>query len=261
MDEVRELLVARGIGHCVAFVVGAAAQDHRAPLQRWLQAGYELGNHTYDHEGAQQLSADRVMASIERCHRLLEQLGAFDGARPRWFRFPMLDRGRDRDHRAEIQRRCEALGYRIAHASVDFFDHRFEQAYLDAGAGRQADAIAARYRRVARESLRLTSWAMQRAHGRDAISVPYFHFGAVSLHAVPDILDDAARAGAEWCSLQEAMDQRPYAAFDRDWDASGLVLFPLQRSLPFRVGRRLARLSEAAGVAQQRRYGPRFPYV
>src|SRR5262245_24482188 len=52
MDAIRETLVAHGVRDCVAFVVGTTARGHEASLERWLDAGYELGNHTFDHRRA-----------------------------------------------------------------------------------------------------------------------------------------------------------------------------------------------------------------
>ena len=93
MDRCREVLQRHGIPHCVAFVIGSRCAD-KAALERWLQAGFELGNHTHDHKRASDLSVAQFVESLTRCDELLNEVGAFEGDRPRWFRFPCLDRGR-----------------------------------------------------------------------------------------------------------------------------------------------------------------------
>ncbi|MHC4860778.1 MAG: polysaccharide deacetylase family protein [Planctomycetota bacterium] len=118
MDRVREVLLEEGVADCVAFVTGQAAEDHEAPLSRWLESGYELGNHTHDHPRCSAVSTSSFLESLDRCDRFLEALGAFEGGRQRWLRFPYLDRGADPDTRAELMRALADRGYRAACAST-----------------------------------------------------------------------------------------------------------------------------------------------
>jgi hypothetical protein len=52
-----------------------------------------------------------------------------------------------------------------------------------------------------------------------------------------------------------------YRSFDADRSRDGLVTSTLPRSPLTRAIARVARWSERAGVAGQRRYGPRWPYL
>jgi peptidoglycan/xylan/chitin deacetylase (PgdA/CDA1 family) len=46
MDGIRVCLQHLKLDHCVAFVVGREAQGNEDVLRRWLDCGYELGNHS-----------------------------------------------------------------------------------------------------------------------------------------------------------------------------------------------------------------------
>jgi len=264
MDAIRETLKSAGVRHCVAFVVGRTATGHEATLRRWLDDGYELGNHTFDHLRAPEQTVERFVRSVRQCHELLESVGAFTAGRVRWFRFPYASRGRDAAARSAIQQQCHALGYQIAHLSVDLFDHCYDRKLAEArrdGDTVTADAIGERYREVAWNSMCFGDACMRRALGRSAPLVPYCHFGWASREHLADILARMREAGVELCSLQEALADPVYREFDADYERDGLLIQTLPRSTLDRVKVRLARIGEQVGIAEQRRVGPRWPYL
>jgi peptidoglycan/xylan/chitin deacetylase (PgdA/CDA1 family) len=264
MDAIRETLKSNRVQHCVAFVIGRIAAGHEATLERWLADGYELGNHTFEHPRAGRVDVTTFIESVRRCHELLERIGAFQSGNPRWFRFPYLSRGRDRKARDEIHAACAGLGYRIAHASADFHDDRFEQQFERArrtGNRAAAETVGDRYEQVALGSLRHAANRMLRTQGRVAPLVPYGHFGPITRDRLDGILATLRTARAELCTLDEAMADPVYRSFDEDRSRDGLVTSTLPRSPLARAVARVVRLSERTGVAGQRRYGPRWPYL
>lgn len=52
-----------------------------AQLREWLEAGLEIGNHTWDHPCLDRAPADEQRAQILEADRWLQGLGAFAGAR------------------------------------------------------------------------------------------------------------------------------------------------------------------------------------
>ena len=63
--------------------VGTWLQQHPDMAMRILDAGHELGNHTYDHLTMPRLSASTDDSEITRCADLLQKL---TGSKGRWFR-------------------------------------------------------------------------------------------------------------------------------------------------------------------------------
>ena len=264
MDAIRETLKSSGVKHCVAFVVARTAAGHEGALERWLDDGYELGNHTFDHPRASEVGVDRFLRSVRLCHELLTSVGAFANKRTAWFRFPYLNRGRDPAARSAIQAECEGLGYRLAHASVDLCDHRFEHKL--GRATRRADtamaaAIGARYEDVALQSIRFADARMQHALARAVPLIAYCHFGRASRLHLAGILERLGSSQTEFCTLEEALADPTYRDFDRDHERDGLVIHSLRRPLTIDVARRLAGLSEVLGIANQTQLGPRWPYI
>lgn len=61
------------------FVVGEAAARHRDLLQRLVDAGHALGNHTWDHPSLPLLPAARRATQLQRCAEVLQGVGGDGG--------------------------------------------------------------------------------------------------------------------------------------------------------------------------------------
>jgi peptidoglycan-N-acetylglucosamine deacetylase len=104
-----------------------------AALNMWLDAGFELGNHTYAHTslngpGGLKAFEDGVIQG-ENVTRLLMQQ---HHQTLRYFRHPYLDTGRDLKTRREAEQFLVERGYRIAPVTMDAWDWMFAGIYDDA---------------------------------------------------------------------------------------------------------------------------------
>lgn len=251
MDRVRIALRQRGVEHCVAFVIGAHGVDD-APLRRWLDAGYELGNHTWEHAPTSGRDPAEFARSVQRCHELLVRVGAFARGQPQWFRFPYLDYGRDHSEQRAAHEALVRLGYRVAHATVDLHDDRFEAALGRAGQSEtRTEIIGWRYRATARRCIdeARTRWP------RATPQIPYFHFGGVSTRFIGDIVGRLIDEGATLCSLGEAL---AHPALRRT-EGTGLLLGPRQRPLAERVLDRGRGLANRVDPTDGHWLGPLWP--
>ncbi len=114
----------------------------RAILQRWLEAGHELGNHTAGHTDLSRASLDEFVADIEAGRAGLGELLAAHGRTVRFFRYPFLREG---DTAAKLDGVREALrrsGQRAVPVTVDTQDWAFERAWVEAEAAGDAGELA-----------------------------------------------------------------------------------------------------------------------
>lgn len=79
-------------------------------LSRWLDAGLEVGNHTWDHPCLDRCSPDEQARQLRTAH---DWLTRFLGSHPRLFAYP------NGDHTAEAERVLAELGYEVGL----LFDH------------------------------------------------------------------------------------------------------------------------------------------
>lgn len=99
-----------------------------AMLRDWLDAGYELGNHTYGHIDVHAVGVPAYEADILRGERQLRPLLARYGKQPRWFRHPYLRAGRNQVDKAAIVGFLAQHGYvPYMLAKVDYFERQSQQ--------------------------------------------------------------------------------------------------------------------------------------
>lgn len=118
---------------------GKLDQERVAILKMWLDAGAELGNHTYSHLA---LNRDHPLAAVEqdviRGEAVTKQLLNERGMKLRYFRHPVLLTGPDLETKRAFEKFLKGRGYTIAPVTVDNQDFLFAQVY--ALAKRRGDA-------------------------------------------------------------------------------------------------------------------------
>ncbi len=89
----------------VIFAIGSAYEDlhlkcegieqNPGPIERAIEKGFLIGNHTYSHRRSSTMSFDEVRDEIEKTERLIEGLYKKTGRerRHKMIRFPHIDRG------------------------------------------------------------------------------------------------------------------------------------------------------------------------
>lgn len=265
LDAVRMALKDRGVASCVAFVIGRVATDGVDALQRWLDAGYELGNHTFDHLAAGSVEPASFLDNVAACDRLLESLGGFADGRLRYFRFPFLDRGSNPESRRRIAAGLRDMNYVTVPGTVDFNDHLYEAPLARAAASGNAARISAveeRYLRAARRCLsHHAAWAGGGA-AEPLIHIGLFHAGPISSRVLPRLLGNLSASRVEWCAVADALNHPVYRGFEADTNQTGLISYGFRpRSPAARVARKLARASYRWGIASQQRCGPLWPHL
>lgn len=100
-------------------VDGVAQPARVAMLRDWLDAGAELGNHSYGHVDLHEVGVPAYEDAIAKGERQLRPLLAERGMRPRWFRHPYLRAGRTQADKAAVRDFLAQHGYRVAPVTVD----------------------------------------------------------------------------------------------------------------------------------------------
>jgi len=184
-------------------------------LRRWLDAGFELGNHTHSHLSLNRVPLDSFQADVLRGETVTRSL--MDGAgRPlRWFRHPFLHLGKTAEVRAGFADFLAARGYRVAPVTVNNSEWIFAVAYARAQA--QGDAESAR--RIGDAYVPYMEAAFARAEqlaldlfGRGIPHVLVLHANALNADRFSALAAMLRQRGYRFVTLDEALSDRAYVS-------------------------------------------------
>jgi peptidoglycan/xylan/chitin deacetylase (PgdA/CDA1 family) len=195
-------------------------------LERWLDAGFELGNHTYAHPDLHQTGLTDFEDQVLRGEAVTRRLLAARGKAPRYFRHPFLHTGRSLAVRDSLEGFLGEHGYRVAPVTIDNSDYVFARAFDLARA--RGDAPGAR--RVADSYLSYMDRVVSFYEGQSVAILGREIPQVLLLHASPlnaETLDRfAARLGARgyrMVSLDHALADSAYRSADRYIGPAGIT--------------------------------------
>lgn len=101
-------------------------------LKMWLDAGLELGNHTYSHPDLNTTPLETYQANVvdgeKRTRALMEQ----KKLKLRYFRHPFLHAGATLETKQAFEKFLDARGYTVAPVTIDNDDYVYAAVYADA---------------------------------------------------------------------------------------------------------------------------------
>src|ERR1051325_766376 len=104
----------------------AGERDARAALlQRWIDSGFELGNHTYSHTNFNQVSLQEMEDETVRGDVITRALLSSAGKSERYFRYPYLFTGPTAEAKEAFEAFLKSRSYKNAPVTVDNADYMF----------------------------------------------------------------------------------------------------------------------------------------
>ena len=101
-------------------------------LENWLDAGFELANHTAWHSDLHEIGVSAYENDILQGERSLRPLLAKRGLTPKWFRHPFLRTGRSPEDKTRITDFLAKHGYRTAPVTINSSEWIYALAYRNA---------------------------------------------------------------------------------------------------------------------------------
>ncbi len=103
--------------------------DEVALLTAWLDAGLELGNHTYSHPNLFSTPLEEFKLDVLRGERVTKRLLGERGLRLRFFRHPFLNTGPSYDIKKAFGEFLAQEGYTVAPVTIDNSEWVYADAY------------------------------------------------------------------------------------------------------------------------------------
>lgn len=187
-------------------------------LNLWLEAGADLGNHTWSHPDLNRTPLAEYESDIVRNEGILGPVLESRGRKLRYFRHPMLHAGRDISTKLMLEGFLSDRAYRVAPVTLDNSDWMF--AYVYAEARRHGDA--AMMRRVMDAYLpyleSIFAFFERRSVevvGRDIPQVLLLHASELNAEAMPALLGMMRSRGYSFITLDRALADAAYRLPDR----------------------------------------------
>lgn len=186
-----------------------------ALLQAWVEAGLELGNHTYSHPSPNRTALDAYQQDVMRGENVTHALLAARGRRLRWFRHPFLQQGPTPEYAQALSSFLAGRGYRTAPVTVDAKDYVFAAIYRDAAAaGDQAlkGRVAAAYVQHTAAALDYAEHAARELHGRPMRQVLLIHANELNAEVFGQAASLLRSRGYRFVTLDRALADPAYEA-------------------------------------------------
>ncbi|HJR52511.1 MAG TPA: polysaccharide deacetylase family protein [Gemmatimonadota bacterium] len=186
-------------------------------LKAWLDAGHELGNHTWSHPDLERIPLAEYLKDVDRGAAPIDSLLELRGGSLVWFRHPFLHAGDTPEKKAGLTAHLAENGWQVAPVTVD--NQEWVYAYVYHAA--IADADTALAVRVAEAYLDHIDGAFayfetrsREVVGREVPQVLLLHANRLNADLLPPLLARIRARGYRFVELAEAMRDPVYTRED-----------------------------------------------
>jgi peptidoglycan/xylan/chitin deacetylase (PgdA/CDA1 family) len=209
-----------------------------ALLKAWLDAGLELGNHTFSHRSLNSTPLAEFQSDVLRGEKVLRELTKAKRAKLRYFRHPFLHTGRSLETRQAFESFLNTHGYTVAPVSIDNSDWIFARAYDNA---RDANDVAAMTTVAEAYIPYIESYfahfenLSDKLFGRNIKHVLLLHANAINADHFEALVAMMKKRGYKFITLEEALTDNAYRSTDTttgDYGISWIDRWALTRNVP-----------------------------
>jgi len=204
----------------------AGERDARAALlQRWIDAGLELGNHTYSHANFNQVSLQEMEDETIRGEVITRSLLLAAGKSERYFRYPYLFTGPTAELKEAFEAFLKSRGYKNAPVTVDNADYMFNDILHGAVAQKDsklAEQTKQEYLQFAQTEFDYFEEASRKLFGREIPQVFLMHDNEINTETLDELLRLLEKRGYQFVTLDDALADSAYATPDRFVGTAGI---------------------------------------
>ncbi len=186
-------------------------------LELWLDAGLELGNHSYSHPSLHRTPLDEFQQDVLRGEEVTRRLIEQRDGELQWFRHPYLHTGRDLETKHGLEEFLMEHGYRVAPVTVDNSEWIFARAY-DRAIEREDKALQERigktYVDYMEEMVAYYEEQSTRLFQREIPQILLVHANDLNADYFAPLLRRLEARGYRWIDLATAMKDPAYESPD-----------------------------------------------
>lgn len=204
---------------------GAPDPGREALLRQWIDAGLDLGNHTFSHIDLHRVDLATFTADIVRGEAVTRRLVQRAGRRLEFFRHPFLHTGTSVEVRRGLESFLRERNYAVAPVTIDNYDYVFAAAYdraLAAGDASQPERIEATYVEYMEAAVRYYEQQAQAIVGRDIPQTLLLHANALNGATLDRLAERLRGRGYRFVRLHDALKDPVYGSRDEYYGPAGI---------------------------------------
>jgi len=183
----------------------------------WLDAGAELGNHTFSHVDLDVATIEAYEADIIRGEAVTSKLLSERGRTLRYFRYPFLNTGRNQDTKTAIDSFLQKRGYTAAPVTIGSNEWMFAAIYADAkqrGDLATMKLVTDAYVPYMAKVLSYFEDASSRLLGHEISQVILLHANSLNADTLDQLLAMLQSRGYGFVTLADALQDPAYSTPD-----------------------------------------------
>jgi len=197
--------------------VPGEADERIKCLELWLDAGLELGNHTFSHTSLNKAGLKAFEDDVIQGESVTRILLAQHKLTLRYFRHPFLDTGRDLQTRREAEAFLSQRGYRVAPVTLDAWDWMFGGLYEDAkkrGDTAAMQELVSSYLSYTSVVLAYYEQLSRQILSYEPKQILLLHGNWLEAEHIGELADLIRKRGYRFITLEEALSDQAYSLPD-----------------------------------------------
>ncbi len=193
-------------------------------LERWLDTGLELGNHTYSHPDLHRVTLQEWLDDAARGEHLLRPMMAKRDMTLRYFRHPFLHTGLSTEVQDASSTWLADNGYTVSPVTIDNSEWIYGRAYAGAYNSANQSLLAKIGESYIDYMLDVVSYYERQTQaivGRPIPQILLIHAYALNADHLDTLLERLEARGYSWISLEEALSDPIYERPIHGYTGSG----------------------------------------
>ena len=186
---------------------GFGSAELRRILDLWLDAGADLGNHSYSHLNINNVPLEQYTADIVRGEPILRAALEARGKKLEFFRHPFLFTGPTAEIKKSIQEVLDQHHYRVAPVTLDDSDYEYASLYTKP---QYRDRVRREYVPYMESVVSFFEQRSVEVVGREFPQILLIHASQLNADLMPELLSMFRRRGYTFVTLDHALADPAY---------------------------------------------------
>lgn len=194
-----------------------------AIIQKWLDSGMDIGNHTYSHPSLFNTPLEEFQEDFLRGETVIRKLLTKAGKELRYFRHPFLNTGPTPEIRNAFHSWLTERGYTIAFVTVDNSEWIFNAAYDKAKGLDNKKKIGEAYVAYMQKQTEFSEYISEKLLGYNVKHTMLLHANRINAHYLDELVVMWKKMGYEFISIDEAQRDKAYEMQDNYTGRAGVT--------------------------------------